>query len=508
MSASKLELIVSTESNELKIALLENNKLVEYRTEDRNNCFSVGDCFLGKIVKVSQNLNASFVDVGYKKYGFLSYTSLSKYSNDYLDYFKDIKDNNNVKLSKYELNEVLDKDGNISDILKENQNILVQIAKEPISSKGPRLSTAITLSGKYFVLLPFSNEVHVSKNITNNNERDRLTNFVNSLRPNNFGVIIRTAAEGIDNNTLSEDMTQLLKKWSTALAKVKNANVGDKIISEDNKIITIIRNMLSTPLDVIYIDDEALYIQVKNFIVTEHICDEKILKLYSNKSVPLFNYKDIKKQIQLSMNKYVNIDGGGYLIIEQTEAMLVIDVNSGMQNDFSDHEEMAYHVNIIAAQEIARQLRLRDIGGIISIDFIDMETVEHKMSIYELMKEYMKNDKNQHLVLPLSRFNVMQITRQRLKTLENVDIYEVCPMCRGNGRIEPVIQIADKIEKQLLDMLQNKDIKGFTVIVHPFLYSYFTKGLISKRIKWWIKYKKWVKFKQDFSLEMIDYKIV
>jgi len=508
MSESKLELVVSTESNELKIALLENNRLLEYRIEDKNNYFSVGDCFLGKVVKVSKNLNAAFIDVGYKKYGFLPYTSLSKYFTNYSNFIHDIRDNNNVKLSTYRLDEILDKDGNISDIISENQNILVQIEKEPISLKGPRLSTSITLSGKYFVLLPFSNEVHISKNITDNKEQERLINFVNSSRPNNFGVIIRTAAEGLDDNTLSDDLTQLLKKWGTALTKLKNANIGDKIISEDNKIITIIKNMLSTPLDTIYIDDEALYIQIKNFIISEHICNEKILKLYSNKSDSLFNYKDIKKQIQISMNKYVNIDGGGYLIIEQTEAMLVIDVNSGIQNDFSDHEEMAYHVNVIAAQEIVRQLRLRDIGGIISIDFIDMETVEHKMSIYELMKEYMKNDKHQHLVLPLSRFNVMQITRQRLKPIENVDIYEVCPMCRGNGRIEPVIQIADKIEKKLLDMLQNKNVKNFTVIVHPFLYNYFTKGLFSKRIKWWIKYKKWIKFKQDFSFGMIDYKII
>lgn len=504
------ELVVSSTQKGCRIALLKDKGLLEYHREDDGNQFTVGEIYLGTVKKVVPGLNAAFIDIGYEKDAFLHYLDLGPKILTLNKFTKQINSKSNAKgdLGKTKILPDINKHGKISDVLTRNQKILVQVVKEPISTKGPRLSCELSLAGRYIILVPFSNTVSVSKKITNSDERKRLVRLLTSIKPANFGIIIRTVAEGKDVAALHNDLNHLYDSWKKGIETLKTAKPRDVIVGEVNKTSSILRDVLNESFDSITIDEKDMYEEIKSYTKKIAPDKEKIVKFYNGRA-KIFESFGIEKQIKLLFGRSVSIKGGGYLIIEHTEALHVIDVNSGNKsNSESNQESTALTVNLEAAAEIARQLRLRDMGGIVVIDFIDMRKAENKKLVYQKMKDEMKDDRSKFTVLPLSKFGLMQITRQRVRPEVNISTAEKCPTCNGTGQITASIQVSEEIEEMLEHLLVDQNEKNISLALHPYLYSYFTRGAYSLRFKWFLKYHKWVKIIEDSSLAVTEYKFL
>ncbi|MDE1190857.1 MAG: Rne/Rng family ribonuclease [Arachidicoccus sp.] len=485
------ELIVNATATEVDVAMLEDKKLVELQNEKSDADFVVGDLFLGKVKKLMPGLNAAFINVGYEKDAFLHYTDLSPYIKSLLKFTQMAqtdKSETGFDFYKFNLEPEIVKNGKITEVFSGKPNILVQILKEPIASKGPRLTCEISLPGRYIVITPFNNIVAVSKKIHSADERKRLQHVIESIKPNNIGVIVRTAAEGKNTAELHDDLLELLESWKEVQRKLKDAQAPVKIQAEENKITSLLRDLLSKDFNKIVINNKALYNNTLQYI--QKIAPQKadIVKLYQEPQ-NIFDTYGITKQIKGSFGRTVNLPSGAYLIIEHTEALHVIDVNSGYKSISDSQEDNALATNLEAAEEIARQLRLRDIGGIIVVDFIDMKNPENKKKIQEAIELHMKNDRARHAALPISKFGVMQITRQRMRPEVKINTSEVCPTCNGTGKITSTYLLEDEIETRLNYLVSHKH-KNITVEVHPIVYSHLTKGIFnSKRLKWKRKFK-------------------
>ncbi len=501
------ELLINSTQNGCRIALLKNKQIVEYHQEEDGAQFNVGDVYLGNVRKVVPGLNAAFIDIGYEKDAFLHYLDLGPQVQS-LNKFTKLsltRKNMSSKLGKFRMESDIDKFGKINQVLTKNQKILVQVVKEPISTKGPRLSCELSIAGRYLVLVPFSDVVSVSKKITDSNERKRLLRLVSSIKPEGFGVIIRTVAKGKEVKELDKDLRNLVEIWDRGIRTLKSAKPRDKVIGEMNRANSILRDVLNESFDSIIVDDKELHGEIKSYITTIAPDKEKIVKLHNSK-LKIFEQFSIEKQLKSLFGQSVSVAGGGYLIIEHTEALHVIDVNSGNKSNAEDNQEAtALKVNLEAAREIARQLRLRDMGGIIVVDFIDMRRSENKRKVYEKMKEEMKEDRSKFTILPLSKFGLMQITRQRVRPELNIKTKEVCPTCGGTGKIQASILVADQIENYIEHFFTKQNEKKLTLALHPFLYSYFTKGIYSRRVQWYFKYFKWVNLIEDTSLAITEY---
>ena len=504
------ELVINVAKDGFRIALLKDGGLIEYHLEEKDQQFTVGDIYLGTVKKLAPSLNASFVDIGYKKDAFLHYSDLGPQFKS-LHKFMQLATKGKVKdgrLDQVTMAPELEKLGKIADVLTRNQQILVQVVKEPISSKGPRLSAELSIAGRYMILVPFIDTVNISKRITSSNERNRLIRLITSIKPKNFGVIVRTAAEGREAAKLDKDLKDLVKKWEEGIKNLKKATPKDVVIGEMNRASSILRDMLNESFDNIVVDNTESYEEIKQYIHKIAPEKEKIVRQHRGKS-KLFEHFGIEKQLKMLFGQTVNLQGGGYLIIEHTEAMHVVDVNSGSKTATQeDQEEMVLQLNLAAAKEVARQLRLRDMGGIIVVDFIDMKNPEHKKEVYQQMKAHLKEDRSKTTVLPISRFGVMQLTRQRVRPEMNVVTKEQCPSCGGTGKIDAAIAVAEQIERALQLVLETQNEKGVTLFLHPYLYAYFTKGLFSKRLKWLFRYKRWVKLAKDSSIGVTDFKFM
>ncbi|MCB0734375.1 MAG: Rne/Rng family ribonuclease [Flavobacteriales bacterium] len=501
------ELIIDFSSAGEKIALLQDRKLVELHQEDFSSKFSVGDLYLGVVKKFKQELNAAFIDVGHQRDAFLHYQdmgpnirSLNKLTRMALQGGLKSGDLTNFKLEKETL-----KTGRITEQLKKGQKILVQVAKEPISSKGPKLNMELSIPGKYFIMVPFIQSVTVSKKIESSEERNRLKNLAISLKSPNYGLICRTAAEGKTAQDLHKDLLEIQSKWDQAIKNLKNARIGDLVLGENRRSQLVLRDLLSQEFSAIVTNDKGFYEELKQYL--QNLSPElvKVLKLYKGKE-PIFSQFGIDKQIKMLFGKSVALQGGPYLIIEHTEALHVIDVNSGNKQKRGDTTaEYSLNVNIEAAREIARQLRLRDMGGIIVIDFIDLRNPQHKRKLLEELKNAMSNDRAKHTILPMSKFGLVQITRQRVRPETNITTTEVCPMCHGEGKIEASILITDEIEHKLVEIVKSSQHKQLELTTHPFLEAYFKKGFFNKPWKWWMKYKTRVKISADPNYHYGEY---
>ena len=501
------ELIIDVRSSEVAIALLEDKQLVELNKEKSNVQFSVGDIYLGKVKKIMPGLNAAFIDVGYEKDAFLHYLDLGPQFRSFNKFLQvaQTKKGKTVPLPKFKLEPEIDKDGKISNVLTSGQTVLVQIAKEPISTKGPRLSAEISRAGRNIVLLPFSDKVSISQKITSTEERKRLKRLLESIIPKNFGVIVRTAAEGKKVAILDAELRSLIKKWEMAYEKLKNNQPPNIIVSELKRTSAIIRDMLNVSFNSIYVNDDSIYNDIKEYISTIAPEKEKIVKLYSGK-VPIFENFGIEKQIKGLFGKTVSFKSGAYLIIEHTEALHVIDVNSGNRSKAgNDQETNALEVNLAAAEEVTRQLRLRDMGGIIVVDFIDMHLNDNRQMLFDRMKELMSKDRTKHNILPLSKFGLMQITRQRVRPEMHIETLEKCPTCKGSGEIKPAVLLDEEIENRLAFIVNDKDAKKLILKTHPFVAAYLTKGIFSKRYKWSKQYKCSLRVVPISSFSFLEY---
>jgi ribonuclease G len=501
------ELIINATAQGVDIALLEDKKLVELHSEKTDARFAVGDLYLGKVKKLIPGLNAAFVDVGYEKDAFLHYTDLSPYAKSLLKFTQlamNDKTPEGFDFSQFQNEAEIIKTGKISEVLNGKPNILVQILKEPIAAKGPRLSCELSLPGRFVVLTPFNDIVAVSRKIHSSEERKRLQRIVESIKKKNFGVIVRTAAEGKNTAELHEDLSELFATWDSIQKNLKNAVAPTKILSEQTKTTSILRDLLSEDFNRVVINDKAIYTDTKNYI--QRIAPEKaeIVALHQN-GTPIFDQFGITKQVKAAFGKTVNMNSGAYLIIEHTEALHVIDVNSGYKSVSNNQEQNALETNLEAAEEIARQLRLRDIGGIIVVDFIDMKLPDNKKKLMEAMEEAMRPDRAKHAVLPISKFGLMQITRQRMKPEMNINTQELCPSCQGTGKISSTLILEDDIEKNLNYLITHKH-SNLTLMVNPIVYGYLTKGwLWSKAAKWKRKFKQNVTVKPDTNYHLTEF---
>jgi ribonuclease G len=500
------ELIINAAPQGVEIALLEDKKLVELHQEHADSDFAVGDLYLGKVKKLIPGMNAAFVDVGFEKDGFLHYTDLSPYVRSILKFTQLAiadKSEEGFQFSSFQLEAEIIKTGKIAEVMNGRPNVLVQILKEPIAAKGPRLSCEISLPGRFVVLTPFNDIIAVSRKIHSGDERRRLQKIVEAIKTKNFGVIVRTAAEGKSTAELHDDLTTLISTWDTIQTNLKNAVAPAKIFSEQTKTTSILRDLLNEDFNRIVVNDKNIFNSTKTYI--QKIAPEKaeIVSFYHNGS-PIFDSFGVTKQVKAAFGKTVNLPSGAYLIVEHTEALHVIDVNSGYKSVSSNQEENALQTNLEAADEIARQLRLRDIGGIIVVDFIDMKLPDNKKKLMEAMEGFMNTDRAKHAVLPISKFGLMQITRQRMKPELMINTQEVCPSCGGTGKIASTLILEDEIEKNLNYLVMQKH-SGLTIMVHPIVNAYLTKGFPSRRLKWRWKYKQTIKIKANSNYHLTEY---
>ncbi len=500
------ELIINVNPHGVDIALLEDKKLVELHSEKTDANFSVGDIYLGKVKKLIPGMNAAFVDVGFEKDGFLHYTDLSPYIRSLLKFTSlsiNQSPHSDFDFSKFRVEPEIVKTGTINEILTGKPNVLVQILKEPIAAKGPRLTCELSLAGRFVVVTPFSNVVAVSRKIHSSEERKRLQKIIEAVKPINLGVIVRTAAEGKNTAELHEDLLSLENTWKSIQKNMRGSVAPTRILSEQGKTQSILRDLLNADFNRIVVNDKAIFLEIKSYI--QKIAPDKtdIISFYNNSS-PVFDTNAVTKQIKASFGKTVNLPSGAYLIIEHTEALHVIDVNSGYKSVSNNQEENALETNLEAAAEIARQLRLRDLGGIIVVDFIDMKLMDNKKKLADAMEELMKTDRAKHSVLPISKFGLMQITRQRMRPEMNINTSEICPSCEGTGKVSSTLIFEDEIAKNL-DYLVMQKHKGLTIAVHPIMFTYLTCGFISRRMKWSWRFKQKIKIIADTNYSLTEF---
>ncbi len=504
MDTIKRELVIHCCDDIINIALLEEGQLVELHKEEKESGYGVGDIYLGKVRKTMSGLNAAFVSIGSARDAFIHYLDLGAGFRSYAKMIETVTKKKPFSMESFKKQEETSRGGKINDVLSAGQTVMVQVVKEAISTKGPRVSTEISLTGRHVVLLPFAGKVSVSQKIRSNEERKRLRGIVMNALPNNFGAIVRTAANKKEAEEIEADVRQLLVKWDIILKKLANAQIPSQLLSEEARVNTILRDMLNDSFSSIYVDDPQICTQIKDYIRQIAPDKEKIVKQYKG-SASIYDNFDITRQIKGLFGKLVPFKRKSYMIIEHTEALHVIDINSGPRMRNADsQDEIALEVNLNAIPLIARQLRLRDMGGIIVIDFIDMRKNENKEKVYHAMREAMAGDRARHTVLPLSKFGLMQITRQRVRPETKIDNKEQCPTCRGTGKIAPSILFDTEIENQIAYFVEEMNTRYLKISVHPFVASFLTKGLFSMRLKWMLKYKCVIKIHPDESVGYVE----
>ena len=502
------EVIIDVQPKDISIALLEDKQLVEYQQEQRTVSFSVGNIYVAKVKKLMPGLNACFVDVGAERVAFLHYLDLGSQFYSFEKYLKQVVSDRKklYPIQKAHIQPELKKDGSIANTLKVGQEILVQIVKEPINTKGPRLTCELSFAGRYLVLIPFDDNVSVSTKIKRGEERSRLKQLIQSIKPKNFGVIVRTVAEGKRAAELDAELKVLLKRWEDTITKVQKTTDRPKLcFEEESRAVALLRDLFNPTYDAINVNDAQIFDEIKNYL--EIIAPEKkeIVKLYKG-TVPIFDNFNVTKQLKSGFGKTVNYKHGAYLIIEHTEAMHVVDVNSGTRiKKENDQEANALETNLGAADELARQLRLRDMGGIIIVDFIDMKLPEDRQMLYERMCKNMQKDRAKHNILPLSKFGLMQITRQRVRPAMSVNVEEVCPTCFGKGTIKSSFLFTDTLENKIDNLVNKIGIKKFYLHVHPYVAAYINKGVFSMKLQWQMKYGLGVRVIPSQKLAFLQY---
>ena len=504
------DLVVDVRPNEISTALLEDGRLVSLQKESRDASYAVGNLYIAKVKKLMPGLNAAFVNVGFEKDAFLHYLDLGSQFNTYSAFMEEIlKDRLHVpNISKITPKPDIDKHGTVTDTLRQGQELIVQIAKEPISSKGPRLTTEISFTGRFLILIPFNDKISVSQKIKSSEEKVRLRRLIESVKPANFGVIIRTSAENKRVAELNNELRALLKCWEDSVAKAQRSDVPSLIYEEDSRAVSVIRDIFSPSFENIYVNDAEVFDQISHYVNLIASDRKDIVKLYTE-DTPIFDHFNITKQIKTSFGKTVSFKSGAYLIIESTEALHVIDVNSGNRSKSSTSQENnALDVNLRAADEIARQLRLRDMGGIIVIDYIDMAQAEHRQALYDHMREVMANDRARHNILQLSKFGLMQITRQRVRPALDIVTAESCPSCHGKGEVQPSLLFTDVLKDKIDYLFHSLKVTQFTMYVHPFVDAYLKKGIISEYNRWRMEYGFKFKIVADQSLAYLEYRVI
>ncbi len=497
------EIVIDAQQNQISIALLEDQNVLELHRDRLAESFTLGNIYLGRVRKIMPGLNAAFVDIGCDKEAFIHYHDLGSQFPTFNNYVSQILNNRKLEPKVKKL-PALDKEGNISSVLQQGQFIMCQIVKESINTKGPRLTGEISIAGRNMVLLPLADKVSVSQKIKSNEERNRLRKLLNSIKSQNYGLIVRTVAEGKKVAELDAELRSMLKRWEKSLVELRKSKGVCVLLQESGRVVSIIRDIFTPEFQNIYVNDSTVYDEVQSYVQIIAPDRNNIVKLYDGE-LSIFDNFAITKQIKSLFGKTISFKRGAYLIIEQTEAMFVIDVNSGNRTKADQtQEENAIEINMAAAEEIARQLRLRDLGGIVVVDFIDMLEASNRQKLYEHMIKLMSCDRARHNILPLSKFGLMQITRQRVRPAMAVDVMETCPVCKGTGKATPSLLVVEELENKLDIVVNDLKINKFTVKLHPFIYSYLRRGFFSRLLKWKMMYSWRMKIAQDEDLGVVD----
>lgn len=510
MESNELCLIINSQKKKNEIALLEDGKLIQYDTTEGLPPFTCGDIILAKVSKLQPSLNACFVATGNGKDGFLHYPDLGpdvRSVNKYLR--KVLRTRTDEEIPPITIDEpMIDKHGQMEGVMERNQIVLVQVTKEPIKTKGPRLSTELSFAGRYIVLIPFADKISISQKIRSNAEKKRLKRAVESVKPEGFGVIVRTVAQDRNMADFDADMKDLVQKWEETIRQVRKTSrslnhLPKRVFNEDNRMFTMIRDTMNDNYS-IFVNNKETFHDVRDYvgIISPKKDDSSAPKVSHYRGMmPIFEKFRVDRQIQalFRKNAIISGSGGAYLVIEHTEALHSIDVNSGSKYVKGNQEENALRVNKHAAQEIARQLRLRDLGGIIVIDFVDMRNRDNKKQLYEYMKECMKSDPAKHKILSLSLFGLMQITRQRVRPEQSV---AVARLDHENVSID---QFKDKLEDEIRMIVKQKKVKNLNLHLNPLVHSFLKKGFPSTILKWSIKYKCWIKAHRRHRYSLFDY---
>jgi ribonuclease G len=503
------ELVINSTAKGVEIALLEDGRLVELHRDQGSMDYAVGDIYLGRVKKVLPSLNAAFVDVGHEKDAFLHFLDLGPHFQTQQNFVKRAMAGKlaTADLAHFPKEVEVDKKGKLKDELSSSQLVLVQVAKEPISSKGPRLTAEVTLPGRYLVLVPFSDKISMSSRIKGEAERNRLRKLMADIQPPGFGVIVRTVAESKGTAELKGDLEDLVARWGELHKRLRQARPGKRVLGELDKTSTVLRDVLTPDCTSIRVNDPRLADDVRAYLHSIAPEKESVLKL--SKDRDLFDTLSIHRQIKAAFAKQVVLKSGAYLIVEQTEAMHVIDVNSGgRKSGAKDQEENALMTNLEVVDEVARILRLRDLGGIICIDFIDMAKREHNKQLTDALKAAMKADKAKHNILPPSRFGVVEMTRQRVRPVADIATTEKCPACNGTGTVGASILITDLIESSIGYLTSAEGQRNLTLMVHPMVESYVVRGWFKSILRGWRKQiGTSIKVESNSSMELLEYKL-
>lgn len=492
----KKDIIINSTSTETRVALLENDELVELNVERPQNERNVGSIYKGIVRKIVPGMEAAFIDIGWEQDAFLHF---SDYSDEISGGpFEDDEDEKPVKPSQ----RVSFHDREIA--LKNGQEVLVQIIKEPLGNKGPRITTQVALPGRSVVLVPYHSRVGISRRITDFKERRRLKSLANKIKPEGFGMIVRTVAEGKTQEELQLDLASQLKLWKKLEKKVKKDPPRTLIFKDLSLASSIVRDLFTPDIDSLIVDSKRFYRQVRSYI-------EEVAPLLVNKvkhydgAKPIFDHYKIESDIEKSLSRKVWLNGGGYVIIEQTEALVTIDVNSGRFMGKKDHEENSLKVNLRAAREICRQLRLRDLGGLIVIDFIDMWDDKNRKKIYDEMKKELKDDRSKTDILPISQFGLMEMTRQRIKPSLLYTFNETCPACAGLGMVPSRETVCTQIERWVKRFKSHSREKRIILTVAPAMYEFLTDGVNNRIRQFMMKNILLIKLKRDDRFKIDEF---
>jgi ribonuclease G len=491
----KKEIIINSSVGETRIAILENGRLVELFVEQPENERMVGDIYLGKVVNVVQGMHAAFVDIGQSQDAFLHFSDIGDVLAEYKD-FVELENSRDGKKTKTQ-----------RPIPKEGQELLVQIIKEPISKKGARISTELSLPGRFLVLVPQSDVVGVSKKIYSIKEKRRLKKLAREIKPEGFGVIVRTVAEGKDRNTLRADLEALLKQWEKLERKLKRASPPALIYKDVAMASSVIRDLFTSDVNRVLLDSKKLYKEISAYLSDVAPSLSARVEHYSSNR-PIFDTFGIESEIEKSLSRKVWTPSGGYIVFDHTEALVAIDVNSGKFVGRRAPEENTLRINLEAAREIARQLRLRDIGGIIVIDFIDMLDPNNKKRLYDEFRRELRKDRAQSNISSISEFGLIEMTRERVRPSLLFKFSEPCPTCNGTGRVPSKSMVVTKIDRWLKRFKTKRKEWSLNLVVHSSMADYLTVGLISRvrRLMW--KYRLKIDVSKDDTLRADQFKVI
>ena len=477
----KKEIVINATNEETRIAIVEDSKLVELFVERPDYERMVGDIYKGKVSRVLPGMQAAFIDIGHEQNAFLHFSDISS---SYQDYFIDYEETkgNNKNRKKF----IVEKN------LKKGQDILVQIIKEPISTKGCRVTAEVSLPGRFVVLIPNNTQIGISRKISNQSERRRLKEIAQKILPKNFGVIIRTVAEGKSDKEIKKDLNKLLSVWQKLDKKIKGEQSPVLIYKDMAMASSIIRDLFTIDVDKVVVDSRKLMREIQQYV--KYVAPQLVHKVqyYKNKE-PIFDHYNIEKEIEKLPGNRAWMKNGGYIIIQQTEALVSIDVNSGKFIGREDHESNSFKINMEAAREIARQARLRDLGGLIVIDFIDMVDESNKKKVYmELKKEFAK-DRSITKIENISRFGLIEMTRQRVRPSVIHTINDTCPVCNGTGLVPTLNTVVSNIERWIQRYRSKRLDRRITIRTTPEVYTYMKNGRYNRLLK--LMWKYWIKIK-------------